>query len=83
MGRPPTYGKARSAAQLQRDYYAKRHHEAAQVARALLAVLVAFPDARQFAVSDDVRRGMAFLLRADVTGAAARFEALIARPLER
>jgi hypothetical protein len=77
MGRPPTYGKARSSAQLQREYYAQRQHETAQVARALLAVLVAFPDARPLAASDDVRRGMAFLLRADVTGAVARFERLI------
>jgi hypothetical protein len=77
VGRPPTYGKARSGAQLQREYHAQRQHEAAQVARALLAVLVAFPDARPLVASADVRRGMAFLLRSDVTGAVARFESLI------
>jgi hypothetical protein len=76
-GRPPLYGKARSGAQHQRDYYAKRQHESSEVARALLAVLVAFPDARRLASSLDVRRGMAFLLRQDLTGAVARFERLI------
>jgi len=77
MGRPPRHGKARSGAQLQREYHAQRQYETQQVARALLAVLEVHPEARKLARGEDVRRGMAFLLRQDVTGAAARFVALM------
>jgi hypothetical protein len=62
---------------VQRQYHARREHETQQVARALLTVLEACPEARHLARSEDVRRGMAFLLRDDLTGAVNRFETLV------
>ena len=78
MGRPPRHGRALSGALVQREYYARREHQTQQVARALLAVLEACPEARHLARGDDVRRGVAFLLRDDLTGAVKRFETLMA-----
>jgi hypothetical protein len=80
VGRPPTYGKARTNAQLQREYQAQRSYETAQVARTLLGILEAHPAVRPLAMRPDVKRGMKYLLRQDVTGALARFEALTAGP---
>jgi hypothetical protein len=67
-----------SPARAQREYHARREHQTQQVARALLAVLEACPEARHLARGDDVRRGVAFLLRDDLTGAVNRFETLVA-----
>jgi hypothetical protein len=71
-----------SPAWAQREYHARREHHTQQVARALLAVLEACPEARRLARGEDVRRGMRFLLRDDATGAVKRFEALTAEGTE-
>jgi len=80
MGRPPKYGKAMSAAQVQREYWVQRQHEAAEVARALVAIVTRFPETRQLVRGEDVRRGVAYLLRADETGAADYFNRLMPPP---
>jgi hypothetical protein len=80
MGRPPRYKQAMSGALAQRAYLARREHEVQQVARALLAVLEACPQARHLARGEDVRRGVGFLLRHDLTGLVQRFEALVSKP---
>jgi hypothetical protein len=76
-GRPPKYDKAMPPHIRQREYHQQRTYEAAQVARALLAAVEALPEARAFARSEDVQRGMAHLLRGDATGALDRFNALV------
>ena len=77
-GRPPKHGKAMPGHLRQREYHQQRTYDAAQVARALLAVLEAVPEARALARGEEVRRGMVHLLRNDVTNALVRFDALVA-----
>jgi hypothetical protein len=78
-GRPPLHGKAMPGHIRQREYHQQRTHEAAAVARALIKILAAVPEARALLRGDDaVRRGMQYLLRQDVTGALQRFDNLLA-----
>jgi hypothetical protein len=77
MGRPPKHGKALPNHIRQREYHAQRQFEIAAVARTLLAVLEVCPEARQLVRGEEVRRGMAYLLRLDISGALDRFERLV------
>jgi len=50
------------------------------MARALVRCLEVCPEARKFARGEDIRRGAAYLLRQDMTGAADYFNRLMSPP---